>query len=108
MKSKYITAGALTLLLGGVVGGFAGANVAMAQSEVAKTFDDVTLLTKIKADLLKSGSVDGLDVNVDVKDGNVTLSGWASNETERSTAEQLAGKTEGVKSVDNQIQIKAN
>lgn len=106
IKRKYIAAGLTTLLIGGVAGGFAGANVAMAESETAQKFDDVALLTKIKADLLKSGSVDGLDVNVDVKDGNVTLSGWASDATERSRAGELAGQIEGVKSVENRIQIK--
>jgi hyperosmotically inducible periplasmic protein len=102
MKRTLVAATVVTLVLVGV----AGTNLAMAGSETAQKFDDIALLTRIKADLLQSGSVDGLDVNVDVKDGNVTLSGWANNDAERASAAQLAGKVDGVKQVDNRIQIK--
>ena len=66
----------------------------------------MTLLTKIKADLLQSKNVDGLDVNVDVKDGRVTLSGTASTDAERTQAESIAKNASGVKSVENKIVLK--
>jgi hyperosmotically inducible protein len=64
------------------------------------------VLTKIKTDLLATKNVDGLDVNVDVKDGRVTLSGTASSEAERTKAESIAKGTKGVMSVENKIVLK--
>ena len=108
MKSKLISAACALLIVGGIT------TLALAQepanppsATASATVDDATLLTKVKADLLKSGRVDGLDVNVDVKDGNVTLSGWASNEAERNSAGDLARSVSGVKNVENKIQIKS-
>jgi osmotically-inducible protein OsmY len=89
-----------------IVGGIAGTNLALAEGTPSQKIDDAALLTKVKADLLQSGRVDGLDVNVDVKDGNVTLSGWATTDIERTAAAELAGKVNGVKSVENRIQVK--
>lgn len=103
MKAKKILTATLASL---IVGGIAGTNLALAEGTPSQKMDDAALLTKVKADLLQSGRVDGLDVNVDVKDGNVTLSGWASTDTERTAAAELAGKINGVKSVENKIQIK--
>lgn len=91
-----------------IVCGLAGGGTALAQDQTAgERFDDAALLAKIKADMLKARSVDGLDVNVDVKDGVVTLSGQASTEAERLKAEQIAKEAKGVKSVTNKIAIKA-
>jgi len=103
MKTRILT----TALASLVVAGFAAApTFADGESTVGAKVDDVTLLTKIKADLLQSKNVDGLDVNVDVKDGKVTLSGTASTEAERTQAESIAKGASGVKSVDNKIVLK--
>jgi len=103
MKTKKFLTAALASL---IVGGIAGTNLALADDTPSQKMDDAALLTKVKADLLQSGRVDGLDVNVDVKDGNVTLSGWASTDVEKTAAAELAGKVNGVKSVENKIQVK--
>jgi hyperosmotically inducible protein len=89
-----------------VVAGLASPAFAQGQSTAAAKVDDVTLLTKIKADLLQSKNVDGLDVNVDVKDGKVTLSGTAATAAERTQAESIAKSASGVQSVDNKIVLK--
>ena len=102
MKSRILT----TALASLVVAGFAAAPSFAAGETAGQKVDDVTLLTKIKADLLQSKNVDGLDVNVDVKDGRVTLSGTASTEAERTQAESIAKSASGVKSVDNKIVLK--
>ena len=75
MKTRLMTAALASLL----VAGFA-AVPSFAEETAGQKVDDVTVLTRIKADLLQSKNVDGLDVNVDVKDGRVTLSGTASTD----------------------------
>lgn len=68
--------------------------------------DDASLLAKIKSSMLRSPEVEGLDVNVDVKDGVVTLSGSADTQAERANAEKIAKGADGVKRVENRITVK--
>lgn len=91
-----------------ILAGVAGCNVLRGESTPSEYVDDVALTTKVKADLIDSKNVDALDVNVDVKDGRVTLTGWASNAQERTRAARVARNVSGVKSVDNQIELKKN
>lgn len=86
--------------------GASGCNVFRGESTPGEYVDDVAITTNVKAKLLDSGKVDGLDVNVDSTNGNVKLSGWASSASEAKTAVDLAKTVKGVKSVDNQLKIK--
>jgi hyperosmotically inducible periplasmic protein len=83
-----------------------GCNVVRGQSSAGQYVDDVAITTKVKTELLESGRVDGLDVNVDSLNGKVTLKGWASSETEAKAAGDIARQVDGVRSVDNQLQVK--
>lgn len=87
--------------------GFAGCNVFRGESTAGQYVDDVSITTQVKYELLESKKVDGLDVNVDVMNGRVKLTGWASGSAEKAKAGQLAGAVKGVKSVDNQLKIKS-
>jgi hyperosmotically inducible protein len=89
-----------------VLAGATGCNVFRGESTAGEYVDDVAITTQVKYELLESKKVDGLDVNVDVMNGKVKLTGWASSATERSKATELARAVKGVKSVDNQIKIK--
>lgn len=91
-----------------IVAGLAvsGCNVFRGQSTPGEYVDDVAITSKVKAKLLDSEGVDGLDVNVDSMNGKVTLTGWASTSAEVRTASSLARDVDGVKSVDNQLQVK--
>jgi hyperosmotically inducible periplasmic protein len=102
MKTKLLAATLASLL----VGGFAATSPAFGEETVGKKIDDAALVTKIKANLLSAKDVDGLDVNVDAKNGVVTLSGTATTEAERANAVRIARNADGVKSVDNRIMIK--
>lgn len=86
----------------------AGCNVMRGESTPSEYIDDVALTTQIKSHMAEDKAVDALDVNVDVKNGKVTLTGLASTPSEKSHAAQIAGDVRGVKSVDNQIDIKKN
>jgi osmotically-inducible protein OsmY len=91
-----------------LITGLSGCNVLRGESTPSQYVDDVALTTKIKADLVASDNVDALDVNVDVKNGRVTLSGYASNSAERARAVRVARGVDGVKSVNNRIEVKKN
>ena len=98
---KFAAASVLAVAIGTT-----GCNVFRGQSTPGQYVDDVAITSKVKADLLESHRVDGLDVNVDSMNGKVTLSGWASNPAEKATAGNIARSVKGVKSVNNQLKIK--
>lgn len=85
-----------------------GCNVFRGESTPSEYIDDVALTTQIKAKMADDSAVDALDINVDVKNSKVTLTGLASNRSEKARAGQIARDVRGVKGVDNQIDIKAN
>src|SRR5262245_14246791 len=67
------------------------------------TSSDATILTNIKTQLLASGI---LGTNVDVKNGEVTITGEVENAQDKARAEMIARQASGVKSVKNQLTIK--
>lgn len=113
MKSKLFAATFAALLAGGLaLTGPAFADeqeegtVKAAANAVGEAVDDATLVARIKSSLLRSPEVEGLDVNVDARDGVVTLSGTAATQTEKASAERIAKTSNGVKKVENKIVIK--
>jgi osmotically-inducible protein OsmY len=98
---KFIAATLATLVAGSLVG-----TSALAGETVGQKVDDAAVVAKIKAELLKSPDVSGLAVNVDAKNGVVTLSGSARTEAERTKAADIAKHADGVAKVDNKIVIK--
>jgi hyperosmotically inducible periplasmic protein len=68
--------------------------------------DDASITAVVKSKLLWSKHADGLSTNVDTNRGKVTLTGTAENTEAKAFAGQLAKNTNGVKSVDNRLEIK--
>lgn len=66
---------------------------------------DVAIATAVKAKLAADPDVSSLNVDVDVEDGVVTLSGLVRSEYAKDHAEELAEKVSGVRSVHNEIQV---
>lgn len=66
---------------------------------------DAAIATKVKAKLAAETGVGALNVDVDVQDGVVTLSGLVRTEHARHRAEELAETVGGVKSVRNEIRV---
>lgn len=62
---------------------------------------DAWVLTKVKAQFAASTTVDATDINVDVSNGMVNLTGTVSGTTEKQEAVRLARTTEGVTSVND-------
>jgi osmotically-inducible protein OsmY len=56
--------------------------------------------------MIDNKEVDAGAIKVETLNGTVMLSGFAKNPTEKATAETLAAKVSGVKSVKNQIVVR--
>lgn len=76
-----------------------------AMNNAGQAIDDATVTTKVKAALLADETVKGLNINVDTKDGVVTLKG-NTDTAQKTRAEEIAKTVEGVKSVENQLTAK--
>ena len=61
---------------------------------------DAWITSKVKATLMASRSVNSFDINVDVEDGVVTLSGELDDEADKELAIELAQNVRGVRNVD--------
>lgn len=99
--TKYAAAAVLAAGLA-----MSGCNVMRGQSTPGEYVDDVAITAQVKAKLLDAKEVEGLDVNVDSTNGRVKLTGWADSTAEARAAGNLAREVKGVKSVDNQLQVK--
>jgi hyperosmotically inducible protein len=66
---------------------------------------DAGITTAVKSKLLGDTRVPGLKIDVDTKDGVVTLTGTVETNTEKERAVQLAKNTNGVKSVVDRITV---
>jgi hyperosmotically inducible protein len=62
--------------------------------------------TAIKVRFVDNKDVDASSMRVETLNGTVMLPGFAKNATERSTAESIACKVNGVKAVKNGIAVR--
>ena len=80
-------------------------NITVERGESANggTLSDAAILTSIKSQLVANGII---GTNVDVKNGEVTITGEVDNAREKARAEEIARQASGVKSVKNLLTIK--
>lgn len=81
-----------TIVVAGAVAARAGVN-------------DAWITTKAKIALLTSDGFSVNGVNVDTKDGRVTIHGKVETPADRTRAEQTVREVKGVKTVDNLLQV---
>jgi len=84
-----------------------GCAVTRGQSTMGSYIDDTGITAGVKARLLEDKSTGGLSINVDSLNGTVALSGFATSEAEKARAEALAREVQGVKSVRNNLIVRA-
>ena len=72
---------------------------------ISSSSADVAATTKVKAAFGLSKRVSGYDISVTTTDGVVTLTGLVPSEDVKSLAGEIARDTQGVKQVNNEIQI---
>ena len=70
------------------------------QNDSSQPVGDTWNTTKVKADLLATENVSGLDIKVETVDGVVTLSGAVASKAQKDKAIAVAKQIKGVKSVE--------
>ena len=83
----------------------AGTNVPGTDRTAGEVVDDVAIGTQLKAKYAADPDISALKINIDTKQGVVSLRGEVKSLALRRKAEQLAREVRGVKSVDNQLII---
>lgn len=103
MKSSIrLTFTVLVLALGAMT----GCAVQRGQETVGAYVDDATITTQVKSRFVESKLVDAGAISVETMTGTVMLSGFAKNQQEKTTAESIARKVSGVRSVKNEISVR--
>ena len=83
-----------------------GCAVTRGQETTGAYIDDAAISTTVKAKMVEDKNVDAAAIKVDTLNGEVMLSGFAKSSVEKNTAESIAMKVKGVKSVKNQIVVR--
>ncbi len=76
-----------------------------ASNKWEKGAKDAWIDGKAEATLLFNGNLDSFDINTDVKNGNVVLTGKVENSVDKKLAEELVANIDGVTSVDNKLTV---
>ena len=84
-----------------------GAAASQALTKAGNVIQDGVITAKVKTALLTDPDVKGLHIDVDTRDGVVTLTGTVDQAAGIDRAAHIAHDTEGVKSVDNRLVVKA-
>lgn len=100
MKRRHFLAALGTLVL------LAGCAERRYQESTGQYLDDTTITAKVKAALAGDPAVSAAQVSVKTYKGTVQLSGFADSEAEKRRAAQVASTVSGVKSVENDIEVK--
>ena len=74
---------------------------------VGSTIDDVAITASISAALAKDAELSAIKINVDTKNGSVTLNGPAPNAAAKEKATLIAKAVKGVASVNNLLVVKS-
>ena len=83
----------------------AGEAIKEGARDAAGLASDVAITASVNARLAKDPDLSALRINVDTKDGAVTLTGPAPNESAKDRAATLAREVDGVKSVTNNLSV---
>lgn len=78
----------------------------MERRSVGKVIDDSVITAKAKAEILRTADLKTLQISVDTRDGEVTLTGTVDNAAAKLKAEQVVSQVGGVKSVKNNLEVK--
>jgi len=76
-----------------------------AAETTARVSSDMAITAKVNAALVADDQLKATQINVDTRDGSVTLSGKAPDANARERATMLASSVNGVKQVNNQLVI---
>lgn len=75
------------------------------QNTLYRYVSDANVAASVEMRLLWNDTTGALDIDVDVEDGVVTLTGPVNTEEERQMAERIARRTDGVREVENKLRV---
>lgn len=78
-----------------------------ATAQMGDFIDDATITAAVSARLAGDPDLSAIKIDVDTRDGKVTLSGPAPTEAARARAAELAISVKGVLGIDNQLVVTA-
>jgi osmotically-inducible protein OsmY len=84
----------------------AQATGSQASTTLGEKIDDVTITATVSTGLAKDPDLSAIKINVDTKDGVVTLNGPAPSAAAKDKATDIAKQVKGVTSVNNQLVVK--
>jgi hyperosmotically inducible protein len=105
MNVRKLSSLAAALVMGMTLAACAGTATTKSTGDVV---DDAWIATKVKSKLIDDPLTKARDIQVETFKGTVQLSGFADSQAEVDRAVQIAGSTQGVKSVRNNITLKTN
>lgn len=85
----------------------AGADAKQKAERAGDKIDDAAITAKVKTALIGEPGLKALQINVDTANGVVTLTGAVDTSQNLDRATQVAQSVDGVKSVDNRLNVKA-
>jgi hyperosmotically inducible protein len=85
--------------------GDAAAKAGDAANRAGEATKDAAITTAVKTKFLADTDISGLRIDVDTKDNVVTLNGTVRTAAEKQRAVKMAGDTEGVKSVVDNLKV---
>lgn len=72
---------------------------------LGEAVDDSVITTEINAKIVKDPDLHYFKIDVDTREGNVTLTGNVSSEAAKERLVELAGKVNGVKHVEDNLTV---
>jgi hyperosmotically inducible periplasmic protein len=76
-----------------------------ADRTAGEQFDDGWITTKVQSQLYLEQDVRGRNIDIQTRDGVVTLRGQVESDAARQIAERIARETDGVRRVENQLTV---
>jgi hyperosmotically inducible protein len=103
MNTRYILTVSTALILSGMLS--AGSARALDKAEGKTPANDTWLTAKTKIALAADARVKGSKINVKTAKGSVMLSGKVNSSDAKRAAEDIVNKLDGVKSVENDLEV---
>lgn len=112
--NRKIAIAAVTALLS--MPAIASAQESMPKTETDETpavrageeVSDAWITTKVKTDLMATGDVPGTGIDVDTRDGVVTLTGTVESQAVADKAKSVARNIKGVKRVESKLTVQGS
>lgn len=79
--------------------------VRTADRSAGEVLDDAGITAKVDAALAADSRTSALRIDIETHEGEVQLSGFAKSKSEKSAAEEVAGKVKGVRKVTNALDV---